>query len=390
MADEKKKNQSLTVTFASAATATSESDWLTIVQADRLVDQLPKNEFAFWQWVRDNGYYDRIYNNAIDSSILIAQLKDRFYGPCEYGTGGTIMIGLKVVKNRSNLDYKLVESYGLLHFNRREEAEAELHIDVSLTDTIEIRDHRILTVLRQSGQVGRWEGMPFKTNGDQTSSPSGGVWDADTQTITFDQPYFGTFKFQFVEEYDSWSIAIPPRTNVSDIYDIDLIYDSTVRAFYTDADGDPHLEELPIEIPEEARECIQYLQDANGDTYIAAGNTYGYDFDGDGEVDYVSDDPCACFFCGETGVIPGCKASATVDCTCPVCEGTGRYPGCDEQQDSDYGGGSTDDTTDPYGSGSDGSYPEGYGDCYELRVTRNRCTDEVIDEQAVKVPCPKT
>jgi len=372
----------------SPAGSSGGGEWITIIQADRLVDEEPKNDFAFWQWVRAEGYYDRIYSSdqAIDSTILIEQLKDQFYGPCDEASGSTIMIGLKVIKSHDHLDPTVIESYGLLHFNRRVEDDAELHIDVPMTDKIEIRDHRVEELLRQNGQVGVWEGMPFTADGRQTRTPSGGEWDAETQTIYFDQPYLGTFLFKFREEYDSYSIAIPPRVNCSDIYDLNEVYDCTVRGFCLDSSGDPLLAECAIEIPEDARECLQYMLDENGNTVIVPGGTYSYDFDGDGEVDVVTDDPCLCFFCGGDGLIDGCQESATVSCQCPVCEGSGRYPGCDEYSETSGTGSSDDDGGSSSSSGDDDR--EGYGDCYRLKVKRHRCTDEILEEYPVKIPCP--
>jgi hypothetical protein len=225
---------------------------------------------------------------------------------------------------------------------------------------------------------GVWEGgYPRDKDGIPVSNSTyhRSLWDADTQTISFPQPLLGTLRFKFLEEYDSYTLTIPPRTNVTDIYDIDMIYDATVWAFYSG-----QYTKKEIDIPDEARECPVYGTDSEGNTYITNGNQYGYDTDGDGVIDGGSDNPCTCPFCAGTGELLDCESSETVDCSCPYCGGDGIVPGCQEESE-----GST-DSGDDGGDGGSGQ-TDGSGICYELRIKRHRCTGEILDKQLVEVPC---
>lgn len=372
-------------TYGSRSAASGFSDWIKIVQADSVLGEIPKNESAFQQWMLEKGYYERMANNAVESSVLYQQAREEFYGPCGYGSNGTIMIGIEVIKWNPKTKYDLYVSYGSKKSNGTKEEEYQFHADVELTDSFQLVDHKIVDLIKQGYSFrkvnGVWEGQPRDRRGVK-SNPPDSEFDKDLQLFTFDQPYLGTYRIKFNREYDSYTVTIPPRTNVPNIYNIEDIYDCTVWAFYEDENGDPQYAKLEIDIPEEAKDCIQYYWDSETNTWkIESGNQWGYDLDGDGEFDGGSDDPCTCWLCGGVGKLPDCEESATVDCTCYICEGDGIIEGCQEED-------SYDDDSDT--GGSSGGQTDASGTCGILHIQFNRCRqDEIVRKYVEKVSCDK-
>jgi len=399
--DQKKKNSLLTVTYTSPDSISGLSgDWLRIIQDDRVFGSVPKTAAAFSVWLYDNGYYDQLANNLVDSNILYQQLYDTFYGPCG-GGDGTIILGLKVIKAR-NFGYTLVASRGKLESNGTQEEETHHSYDFDLTHEVAITDYKVEDI-----KYGYWEGVVFNKYGEQLTGNQKPKpkWYADEQVLRFKYNLAGTYRLVFTEVYDSYSISIPPRVDVQDIYDIEQIYSSTIRAFY-----EGKFDHCRLDIPDEASECPQYYTDEDGNTQIRPANG----LDGtDGAGGTISDE-CICPYCGGSGLIPDCvvgdetsiiegpdggadagsdtdeielpdggetvgDGGSASDCECPNCNGTGRIPGC--YDDEDYEG---DDS-----GGSGGGQEPATGKCYELYERRNRCTDELVTEPyLVEVPCP--
>jgi len=364
--------------------AGSAGDWLRLVQDKSTWDAEPKTNYGFNQYLLEEGFYNMGADNVVDPNILYQQLHEAYYGPCG-GGGGTLLFGYKVIKGREDLDYNLDEGYGRFKSNGTKEVETVVRLEVSGEDSVTIDEHRVVKLespVKYSPYPGIWESNPRDLMGNKVRRPDGGTWDADTQTITFDQKMYGTFRVHMIEIFDSWTLTVWPRTNLpqSLIYDLEAIYGSTQRCFYEGG-----VEQHELEIPDEAADCVQYYEYTDPVTGevkkgIRPGTGGGPDLDGDGQPDGGGEGDCFCWYCNGTTVIEDCTPSTTVDCTCPYCI-DGVLIDCEE---SDSEGGDDD------GGGSHaGGQSDGAGTCYELLETRERCTDELVGQPTlVKVPCP--
>lgn len=406
-------------TFNAVSTFSALGDWFRIEQKD--FNSQPKTEFAFQQWLVAQGYATGCANYNVQCATQMAELREQYFGACG-GGDGRLFFDVNVHRNvdRANYDYsrkdyELWPSWGRFSSYTVVVEERDLYLEVNMTDKVQITDYKVLELKRPKRTttrvgspsvyfvVGRWQGLVFNqygqnvSDGHWSSAPDTGTWDADTQTITFDEPLFGTFKVTVEVIYHNYKLMVNPRgfnAGHPDLFNADKVYESDMMAVWKDSEGNPGFVRQALEIPESAASCIPYAYNDEGFVEIVPpppSDGGMYDTDGDGVPDTYfgndgadgqnANDPCTCWDCGGDGITNNCTPSAAVDCTCPTCEGTGVLPGCEDGDSDQY----TYYYYTNYGSGdgSDGG-GDGDGEGYTLRITKHKCTGEITNYEVIR------
>jgi len=359
---------------------------------------VPKTDWAFTLWLVENGFGSANYNSP-DAAAEYIRLREQFFSACGGGDGG-LLFGIQVVRKDRTLlprqsDVRLRTTWGGLQFKGTKNIEETIYVDVNNSDEVNVTDYFVNSnspervLLGYYNNHARWvssyrwtEGGVFNSDGDyvtywQDLLPTREIDAQGNLKLSFSQKLIGTLSIFINHQIDDYVLTIYPRDLGSgqDIYDEQKVYDTTILGF-----GNGEYISMPLEIPEDAADCIPYTQVIDPETgryitVIEGSDTHNaYDSDGDGYLDGGADaDECTCWMCGGTGILPDCIESATQDCTCPNCSGTGILPACQDEENE------TNNSYYYYYRDSSDDDDDGTDKPYTLEVDLNQCTNQVED-----------
>jgi len=225
-----------------STSAYSGDDWLEIVQPE-------------WEDIDESGFGDWLEanNKTFPQVGGLAYIDAMFKLLAEYRSNcdedGCLDVELQVHKSREDLPYRLVASWGELSEKYSHETTVTESIDVEMEESTTIQR----TLTNQIGSAS-WDGSVFDAYGNEIEPPP--EITLSGSTYSWSQKVIGTLRVKYTERHDAYVLTITPRESGEyDPENPETAYESTVRAFWQDADGDPHVETHEVDLPDLTGNC---------------------------------------------------------------------------------------------------------------------------------------